>query len=143
MGSVLIAPLAQDERDSPATASTSTSTNGHSPPSDKHMLIPFQNEYLYAALSDADGSEASQEVVCTVPDLISILGQDGEGIGSQDLRYGLRVNVIALPAHPLWKTEKGLKVGGPQGFGLKMEFVGVDHGFTEARSVIEEFGGGQ
>lgn len=143
MGSVLIAPLTQDERDSPAAASTTTTTNGHSPPSDKHMLIPFQNEYLYAALSDADGSEASQEVVCTVPDLISILGQDGEGIGSQDLRYGLRVNVIALPAHPLWKTEKGLKVGGPQGFGLKMGFVGVDHGFTEARSVIEEFGEGQ
>ncbi len=86
------------------------------------------------------GSEESQKVICTVPDLISILGQDGEAIGSQDLRYGLRVSVVALPAHPLWKTEKGLCVGGPEGFGLKMPFTGVDDEFSESRSVIEEFG---
>jgi DUF917 family protein len=105
---------------------------------DQHMRIPFQNEYLYAALSQ-DGSETGQNVVCTVPDLISILGQDGEAIGSQDLRYGLRVDVIALPAHPLWKSEVGLKVGGPQGFGLDMPFVGVEKSFSEVRSVIDEF----
>ncbi|KAM0552639.1 hypothetical protein ACHAPJ_007736 [Fusarium lateritium] len=133
MGSVVIAPLSEDERE------TNGSTK-QSVPSDRHMVIPFQNEYLYAALSDADGSEESQKVVCTVPDLISILGQDGEGIGSQDLRYGLRVNVIALPAHPLWKTDKGMKVGGPEGFGLKIPYAGMDNDFTEARSVIEEFG---
>ncbi|KAF4975215.1 hypothetical protein FZEAL_7972 [Fusarium zealandicum] len=134
MGSVVIAPLNEDEKESAAGRSRQYV------PSDSHMIIPFQNEYLYAALSDAAGSEESQKVVCTVPDLISILGQDGEGIGSQDLRYGLRVNVVALPAHPLWKTEKGLKVGGPEGFGLKTPVVGVDNDFTEARSVIEEFG---
>ncbi|GKU08117.1 hydantoin utilization protein a [Fusarium langsethiae] len=134
MGSVVIAPLSGDERETHGSSKQSI-TSG-----DKHMVIPFQNEYLYAALSDADGSEESQEVVCTVPDLISILGQDGEGIGSQDLRYGLRVNVVALPAHPLWKTDKGMKVGGPEGFGLKMGFVGIDNDFTEAKSVIEEFG---
>ncbi|KAF4968199.1 hypothetical protein FSARC_4389 [Fusarium sarcochroum] len=133
MGSVVIAPLGEDERESNGSTKQSV-------PSDRHMVIPFQNEYLYAALSDADGSEESQKVVCTVPDLISILGQDGEGIGSQDLRYGLRVNVIALPAHPLWKTDKGMKVGGPEGFGLKIPYTGVDNDFTEARSVIEEFG---
>ena len=103
------------------------------------MVIPFQNEYLYAAYSDAEGSKESQKVVCTVPHLISILGQDGEAIGSQDLRYGLRVNVIALPAHPLWLTEKALKVGGPEGFGLDIPTIGVDNDFTEARSVIDEF----
>ncbi|KAM0437946.1 hypothetical protein ACHAQK_007031 [Fusarium lateritium] len=133
MGSVVIAPLTEDERESHGSSKQTV-------PSTEHMVIPFQNEYLYAALSDADGSEASQKVVCTVPDLISILGQDGEGIGSQDLRYGLRVNVVALPAHPLWKTDKGMKVGGPEGFGLKMPYTGVDNDFTEARSVIEEFG---
>jgi DUF917 family protein len=130
MGSVIIAPLNDSERDS-----TQSSTVR-----DRYMVIPFQNEYLYAALSDARGSEESQEVVCTVPDLISILGQDGEGIGSQDLRYGLRVNVIALPAHPLWKTEQVIKVGGPVGFGLDMPVRSIDNEFTEARSVIKEFG---
>ncbi|GKT44728.1 putative D-/L-hydantoinase subunit A [Colletotrichum spaethianum] len=130
MGSVLIAPLGDEDKNSDAQKHTSD---------DQYMLIPFQNEYLYAALTDSEGSESGQEVICTVPDLISILGQDGEAIGSQDLRYGLRVSVIALPAHPLWKTEKGLPVGGPKAFGLDMPFVGVGE-YTEPRSVIEEFG---
>jgi DUF917 family protein len=104
------------------------------------MVIPFQNEYPYAASSDSGGSEELQEVICTVPDLIWILGQDGEGIGSQDFRYGLRVNVIALPAHSLWKTEQGVKVGGPEGVGLNAPVLSIDSEFTEARSVIKEYG---
>ncbi|KAM4066229.1 hydantoinase/oxoprolinase domain-containing protein [Hirsutella rhossiliensis] len=134
MGAVMLAPLSHEERESPVNASR------QQVPTDTHMTIPFQNEFLYAAYCDQEGSEASQQVVCTVPNLISILGQDGEAIGSQDLRYGLRVNVIALPAHPLWRTPEALKVGGPEGFDLKMAEVGVDMGFTEARSVIDEFG---
>ncbi|KAM0261429.1 hypothetical protein ACHAQJ_002282 [Trichoderma viride] len=133
MGAVIIAPLNEEERDATAASKQTTAPTG------RHMTIPFQNEYLYAALTDSEGSEGSQEVVCTVPDLISILGQDGEAIGSQDLRYGLHVSVIALPAHPLWKSEKGIKVGGPEGFGFKMPVVEVDKEFTEARSVIGEF----
>ncbi|KAL7914076.1 hypothetical protein GGI35DRAFT_475910 [Trichoderma velutinum] len=133
MGAVIIAPLDDAERDAMAVSKQQTASNS------RHMTIPFQNEYLYAALTDSEGSEATQEVVCTVPDLISILGQDGEAIGSQDLRYGLHVNVIALPAHPLWKSEKGIKVGGPEGFGFKMPVVEVDREFTQARSVIDEF----
>ncbi|PFH56126.1 hypothetical protein XA68_17027 [Ophiocordyceps unilateralis] len=135
MGAVLLAPLSDEERESPANASR------QQVPTDKHMIIPFQNEYLYAAHCDALGSEPSREVVCTVPSLISILGQDGEAIGSQDLRYGLRVNVIALPAHPLWRTPEALKVGGPEGFGLNMPEVGVEtcEEFKGARSVIDEF----
>lgn len=134
MGAVIIGPLNEEDRDATSNSNEQSGINA------SHMTIPFQNEYLYAALSDSNGTEETQKVICTVPDLISILGQDGEAIGSQDLRYGLRVNVIALPAHPLWKTEKGVKVGGPEGFGLKMPFVGVDDAFTESRSVIEEFG---
>ncbi|KAL4874959.1 hypothetical protein BJY04DRAFT_172168 [Aspergillus karnatakaensis] len=137
MGSVLIAPLGDEERELEHHTQTSSSNVTDS---QSHMIIPFQNEYLYASLTDSTASEQSQKIVCTVPDLISILGQDGEAIGSQDLRFGLRVNVIALPAHPLWKTEKGLAVGGPRGFGLDMPVVEVEGGFTEARSVIEEFG---
>lgn len=134
MGAVMLAPLSHEERESPINASRQQVTT------DKHMIIPFQNEFLYAAHCDQAGSEASQQVVCTVPNLISILGQDGEAIGSQDLRYGLRVYVIALPAHPLWRTPEALRVGGPQGFDLRMAEVGVDNDFTEARSVIDEFG---
>jgi DUF917 family protein len=134
MGAVIISLVAGDGReDGTRNIQHEAATNA------SHMYIPFQNEYLYAALSDSDGSEQSQKVVCTVPDLISILGQDGEAIGSQDLRYGLNVSVIAMPAHPLWKTERALKVGGPEGFGLKMPVCSVDNTFTQSKSVIEEY----
>lgn len=131
MGAAILAPLKEEEREN-----ISTDAEGFP---DKHMIVPFQNEYLYAAHCDATGSQDSQEVVCTVPHLISILGPDGEAIGSQDLRYGLHVNVIALSAHPVWMTERAIKVGGPAGFGLEMPVVGPREEFTKAKSVIEEF----
>ncbi|EFY95440.2 hydantoinase [Metarhizium robertsii ARSEF 23] len=130
-GHVLLAPLSLEEQEGVKTDSHSNRQ------ADKHMLIPFQNEYLYAALTDPTGKEADQ-IICTVPELISVLGQDGEAIGSQDLKYGLRVSVIAMPAHPLWKTPQGLRVGGPQGFGLEIPFVSIGEQPVNP-SVIEEF----
>lgn len=78
------------------------------------LLLQYQNEFLFAALQNLD---KSLEVICTTPDLISVLDQDGTAIGSHELRYGLRVNVISMPADPLWKTEIGMKVGEPRAFG--------------------------
>ncbi|KAI0883011.1 uncharacterized protein GGS22DRAFT_190983 [Annulohypoxylon maeteangense] len=126
MGSVLIAPFNADESGSNAVDSEQ-----------RHMIIPFQNEYFYAAHTDSSGIKES-EIVCTVPDLISILGQDGEALGSQELRYGLQVSVIGMPSHPLWKTDLGLKVGGPEGFGLMMPFQGVGE-YAPPKSVIDEY----
>ena len=58
------------------------------------------------------------EVVCTVPDLICILNlEDGEPIGTEMLRYGLRVAVIGLPAPKELKTDMALAVVGPGAFG--------------------------
>lgn len=82
--------------------------------------------------------KSQHEIICTVPDLISILGQDGEAIGSQELRYGLHVDVIGMPAHPLWRSERGLKVGGPAGFGLDMEWTSLGP-YQLPRSVPDEF----
>lgn len=131
-GSVLLASLGTDDQES---AESEASSPGHS---EKRMIIPFQNEYIYAAWTDGIESEAD-EVICTVPELISILGQDGEAIGSQDLRYGMHVNVVALPAHSLWKTPEALKVGGPEGFGLDIPFVGIGRQ-AASLSVIENYG---
>lgn len=132
MGSVLLAPLDDDEQEDTGSVQSTTVKDR------RNMVIPFQNEYLYAAWADAAGKE-TEDIVCTVPDLISILGHDGEAIGSQELRYGLRVQVIGLPSHPLWKTDEGLAVGGPSGFGLKIPFKGVG-AYVPPRSVIDEFG---
>jgi DUF917 family protein len=128
MGICIIAPFSDDETDTAVGGSVD----------DRHLKIPFQNEYLYAAYTDSEGVEET-EIVCTVPDLISILGQDGEAIGSQELRYGLKVNVIGMPAHPLWtQSEIGMKVGGPEGFGLTMAWKSVG-AYEMPRSVIEDF----
>lgn len=104
----------------------------------RHLVIPFQNEFLYAAYVDPDNHE-EHEIICTVPDLVSILGQDGEAIGSPELRYGLKVDVIAMAAHPLWTgTPEGLKVGGPEFFGMDTEFKSLGP-YQKPMSVIDEF----
>jgi hypothetical protein len=44
-----------------------------------------------------------------------------------------------MPAHPLWTgDERGLKVGGPEGFGLDMEWKSVGE-YEMPRSVIDDF----
>lgn len=104
-----------------------------------HIFISFQNRSLYAALSDPEGFKDPQKVVCMVPGLISVLSQDSEGIRSQDLRFGSRVGVIALPAHPLWKAERRLRFGRPEGLGLDMSAIGVDDEFLQCSSAIRDF----
>ncbi len=131
IGKVVMAPLTADE-----SVGDQTLTEQER----KNLVIPFQNEYLAAALIDPNDPKGTEEMLCTVPDLISILGQDGEAIGSPELRYGLRCQVIAMPAHPLWtETELGVKVGGPEFFDLGVDFKSIGK-YKLPRSVIEEFG---
>ena len=81
----------------------------------QQMEIEFQNENLVAR---SDG-----RVLCTVPDLICIISlEDGEPIGTEALRYGLRVAVLALPAPRELKTPEALAVVGPRAFGYDLEF---------------------
>jgi hypothetical protein len=99
-------------------------------------LFLFQNEFWYAAFVDSSSPDANEDVICTVPDLISILGQDGEVIGSQELRYGLRVGVIGMPAYPLWTgAGEELKVGSLEYFYLGMELKSVGK-YQAPKSVI-------
>lgn len=105
----------------------------------RHLVVPFQNEFLYAGYADPANPDKELDIICTVPDLISILGIDGEAIGSPELRYGLKVSVIAMAAHPLWTgDERGLRVGGPEGFGLDMPWKKLGE-YQKPRSVVEEF----
>ena len=80
------------------------------------LEIDFQNENLIARIGG--------EVVCTVPDLICIISlEDGEPIGTESLRYGLRVAVLALPAPRELKTVRALEVVGPRAFGYDLPFT--------------------
>ena len=60
------------------------------------------------------------------PDLICVMDTvSGEAIGTETLRYGQRVSVIALPAPPVLLTPKGLEHVGPRAFGYDLDFVSV------------------
>ncbi len=72
--------------------------------------IDLQNEFLVFWYN-------GNVKVCT-PDLIVVLDSDtGLPITTEMLRYGQRVAVLGLPAHPLMRSPEALKVVGPAAFG--------------------------
>ncbi|KKA29102.1 hypothetical protein TD95_002776 [Thielaviopsis punctulata] len=110
----------------------------------KVLKIPFKNENILAKTVDMDSG--AEEVVCVVPDLITVLdSQNGEALGTPEYRYGLLVTVLGIQASTQWtdpdceNKERGLEIGGPAGFGyndLEYKPLGV---FSMPRSVIDEF----
>ncbi len=80
------------------------------------LEIEFQNENLIAR---RDGT-----VLCAVPDLITLVTlDDGEPIGTEALRYGLRAAVLAMPAPKELKTPAALEVVGPRAFGYDLDYA--------------------
>ncbi len=76
------------------------------------ILVEIQNENLVA--------EQCGQVLAVVPDLISILDLDtAEAIPTERLRYGQRVNILAVRVPEIMRTPEALKVFGPAAFGLK------------------------
>lgn len=83
------------------------------------VQIEIQNENLIAT---EDGV-----VLATVPDLITVVDSaTGTAIQTEMLRYGQRINVLAWPCHPLWRTPRGLEVAGPRAFGYDIDFTPVE-----------------
>lgn len=84
--------------------------------SDERIEIDFQNENLIV--------RQGEKILCTVPDLITLLTlEDGDPIGTESLRYGLRVAVLAMPAPRELKSPAALEVVGPGAFGYpEVEF---------------------
>ncbi len=77
--------------------------------------LDFQNEW---AIARRDGT-----VCATVPDLICVLDSvSGEALGTDTVRYGQRVTVIALPAPAILCSPKALTHVGPRAFGYDLEF---------------------
>src|SRR3989449_3046984 len=80
--------------------------------------LAFQNEFAVGWL---DGTPRVM-----TPDLICVMDTvSGEAIGTETLRYGQRVSVVALPAPPVLLTPKGLEHVGPRAFGYDLEFKSV------------------
>ncbi|KAJ4309149.1 hypothetical protein N0V84_011672 [Fusarium piperis] len=106
------------------------------------IKIPFKNENIAAIRVHPDRKEERQEdVLAIVPDLVCLIdAQSGEAVGTPEYRYGLLVVVLGIAASDRWTgSERGIKIGGPEGFGfdhLKFEPLGK---YTEPKSVIDEF----
>ena len=82
------------------------------------MDIHFQNEWIVAWIDD--------KPVAMSPDLICVLDSvSGEAIGSETIRYGQRVTVIALPPPPVFLSPRGLDHVGPQAFGYDIPYASV------------------
>jgi DUF917 family protein len=82
------------------------------------FTLAFQNEFAVGWL---DG-----EPRVMTPDLICVMDSvSGEAVGTETLRYGQRVSVVALPAPPVLLTPKGIEHVGPRAFGYNLEFRSV------------------
>jgi uncharacterized protein len=77
--------------------------------------LEYQNEYLIA--------KYNSEIVATTPDILMLLEKDtGTPVTSELLQYGLKVNLIALPAPEIWTTAEGLELVGPRYFGYEFDY---------------------
>lgn len=89
------------------------------------LAVEFQNENLIATREGV--------VLASVPDLISVVDADtGEPVTTEELKYGLRVEVVGIPCHEMWRTAGGLELVGPKYFGYDVEFVPVEE-LSEAK----------
>jgi len=82
------------------------------------LTIDFQNEWLIARRGDRP-----EDVLLTTPDLLVLIEQEsGRALGSEAVRYGLRLFVLGMPAARELKTERALAVVGPRAFGYEAAF---------------------
>lgn len=79
------------------------------------FMLNFQNEF---SVGMRDGAP-----VVMTPDLICVLDSvSGDGIGTDVLRFGQRVSVLALPAPQVFTTPRGLELVGPRAFGFDLDY---------------------
>lgn len=77
--------------------------------------IDFQNENI--------ASYYNEKLDVTVPDLICMIDEDGVPVTTPDFAVGDEMQILALPAPEPWTTPEGLKIFGPEHFGLDTKYV--------------------
>ena len=92
-----------------------------------NAYVHFQNELLLVHKGKTAQEMTEENLLASTPDLISILDHEtGQPITTEQLRYGQRVDLIAYPCDPKWRTEKGIKVVGPDYFGYGIEYKCIE-----------------
>lgn len=77
--------------------------------------ITFKNENI--------ASYRNEKLDVTVPDLICMIDKNGDPMTTPDFSVGDEMNVVALPAPEMWKSEEGLRIFGPRHFGIDVDYV--------------------
>ena len=81
----------------------------------ERFVLDFQNEYSVGYREDVP--------VVMTPDLICVVDSvSGDGIGTEALRFGQRVAVLALPAPEVFLSARGLELVGPRAFGFDFDY---------------------
>ncbi|MEG7359853.1 DUF917 domain-containing protein [Pseudomonas citronellolis] len=92
------------------------------------VVIDIQNEFLRA--------RQGERVLAVVPDLLCLLdSESAEPLTAENLRYGMRVRLLAYAAPPCLLSEAALAVVGPARFGLDSpwrSFLADDQGRAPA-----------
>ncbi|MGH3265362.1 MAG: DUF917 domain-containing protein, partial [Trebonia sp.] len=85
----------------------------------QRATIDVQNEFLILRV---DG-----DLLATVPDIITLVDQErGLPITTEVVRYGLRVQVLGIPAAKQLTTEQALRWVGPRAFGYDLDFTPLE-----------------
>ena len=82
--------------------------------SETELYIAVKNENYFAYVCKYHHGKT---YLTTIPDLISLVNEDGSAITTEMVQKGLKVSVIAMPCNPLCATKKGMDAGGPAAFG--------------------------
>lgn len=79
------------------------------------LELAFKNEFLLA--------KCNGKIVATTPDILMLIEQEtGATIDTEQLQYGLKVHLIALPAPAIWTNPQALKLVGPHYFGYETDY---------------------
>jgi DUF917 family protein len=65
-------------------------------------------------------------VAALPPDLICLIDENGWGVVNSSLREGMSVSVVLAPGPSCWRTPDGLRILGPEYFGIKEKYVPVE-----------------
>lgn len=85
---------------------------------DDTVVIHFQNEFSVAELNG--------KTLVTTPDLICVVDTEtGAGVGTDTIRYGQRLSVVALPTSPIYLSPTGLQATSPRAFGFDIDYKTV------------------
>ncbi|PMM40161.1 DUF917 domain-containing protein [Vibrio splendidus] len=92
-----------------------------------NVFVQFQNELLLAHKGTSRADMNQENLLASTPDLISRLDHEtGKPITTEQLRYGQRIDLIAYPCDPKWRTDKGIEVAGPGYFGYTVKYQTIE-----------------